>query len=86
MSTESKHTPKEQAEDITNGKRESHHIGEHTPETITQELFSLYNTKRMFRNNKWNVRHAVIRKEFEKFSIAKQAEIESKVKEMLNPR
>jgi len=84
MSTESKQTPREQAEDITNGNREPHHIGEHTPETITQELFSLYNTKRMFRNKKWDVKHSAIRKIFEsKFSIKEQAEIEAKVKKML---
>jgi len=62
MSIQNKQALREQAEDITNGKRESHHIGEHTPETVTQELFSLYNPKRMFRNNKWNVRHIAIRK------------------------
>ena len=60
------------------------HQGEHTAETITQELFSLTNTKRMFRNHKWHTRHAKIRAIFEKnFSIKEQAEIEAKVKKML---
>ena len=77
-------TPREQARDITEDKSEPHHIGEHTKETVTQELFSLMHTKRMFRSSKWHVRHRKIREIFEKkFSIKEQAEIEDKVKKML---
>ena len=77
-------TPREQVEDITLDKTQPHHIGSHTQETVTQELFSLQNTKRMFRNKKWDVKHSAIRKIFEsKFSIKEQAEIKAKVKKML---
>jgi len=47
-------TPREQAEAISEGEAEAHHIGKHTPETLQQELFSLMNTKPAFRNKSWN--------------------------------
>lgn len=45
--------PREQAQEITETKTEPHHMGEHTAETLTQELFSLANTKPAFRDKKW---------------------------------
>jgi len=33
---------------------EPHHIGKHTIETLNQNIFSLENTKPMFREKKWN--------------------------------
>ena len=53
-------TPRKQSEDISSGRTEPHHIGKHTPETLTQELFSLKNTKPMFRDSKWQKRYAEI--------------------------
>jgi len=50
-------SPRTQAEDITKGKTKPHHIGKHTSETLTQELFSLNNTKPMFRDSKWIVKY-----------------------------
>ena len=77
-------TSREESKEISSGNREPHHIWEHTKESITQELFSLQNTKRMFRGNKWTVRYARIRKIFEEqFTVKEQAEIEYKVKKML---
>lgn len=79
-------TPRKESEKSTLEKSKPHHIGKHTKETITQELFSLYNTKRMFRDTKWEVRNRAIKAEFEKFSIKEQEVIEARVKEMLNPK
>jgi len=44
------------AESISRGLRENEHLGKHTPETLQQELFSLRNTKPMFRDSKWRKR------------------------------
>ncbi|MBA7492265.1 hypothetical protein ES702_02814 [subsurface metagenome] len=46
---------------ITDGA-ESVHIGSHTPETTSQELYSLRNTKPAFRGSKWKKRAEGIRK------------------------
>jgi len=44
------------AEKITKSLRDPEHLGKHTPETLQQELFSLRNTKPMFRDSKWRKR------------------------------
>jgi len=44
------------AEKITKGLRDTEHLGKQTPETLQQELFSLRNTKPMFRDSKWSKR------------------------------
>jgi len=48
--------PREKMRQFTTGQRDPEHLGKHTPETLTQELFSLKNTKPMFRNKKWQNR------------------------------
>lgn len=53
-------TARKEAEAISEGEEEPHHIGKHTPETLTQELFSLQNTKISFRGKKWHARYGQI--------------------------
>ena len=57
-----KKSAREEAEEITEGKKEPHHIGKYSLEIINQEIFSLENTKPMFREKKWNSRLEEIRK------------------------
>ena len=47
---------RQKAKEISRGDRAPEHLGEHTPETLTQELFSLKNTKPAFRDKKWRER------------------------------
>ncbi len=42
------------AEKISKGVIENQHLGSHSSETIDQELYSLENTKPMFRDSKWH--------------------------------
>lgn len=51
-----KETARETAKKITDGIKAPQHLGKQTFETINQELFSLQNTKSMFRDSKWNKR------------------------------
>lgn len=55
-------TPREQAETISEGKAEEHHIRKHTPETLQQDLFSLMNTKPAFRGKGWNEKYERIQR------------------------
>lgn len=55
-----KKTPREISNEISEGKREPEHLGKHTPETLTQELFSLKNTKPAFRDKKWHEKYEKI--------------------------
>ncbi len=41
------------AEKISKGVVENQHLGSHSSKTIDQELYSLENTKPMFRDKKW---------------------------------
>lgn len=65
MSFLKKKSPREQAE-----KSEPHHIGKYSIEMIDQELFSLENTKPMFRDPKWHKKvisiHEAIQKRLSK--------------------
>jgi len=47
---------RQKSKEITEGKREPEHLGKQTPETLTQEFFSLKNIKPMFRDDKWQKR------------------------------
>ena len=42
------------AEKISKGVIENQHLGSHSSKTIDQELYSLENTKPMFRDSKWH--------------------------------
>jgi len=48
---------RQKAKEISEGKRAPEHLGSHTPETLTQELFSLKNIKPMFRDKEWRDRY-----------------------------
>ena len=48
--------PREAAIYISKGVMDENHIGKHSDETITQEVFSLTNTKKDFRDNDWHIR------------------------------
>ena len=53
---------RDQAEAITEGMPEKH-LGEHTLETLTQEVVALGNTKPMFRGDKWQSRASSVKKD-----------------------
>jgi len=53
-----KKSAREISEEITDGERPPEHLGKHSPETIHQEIFSLANTKPLFRDQKWHERAA----------------------------
>ena len=57
-----KEDPRSESEKITEGKEEPKHLGEHTPETLTQEIVALSQTKPAFRSKKWYKRADHIRK------------------------
>jgi len=61
-----KKTAREIAKEISEGKQEPQHLGKYTKEMIDQELFSLENTKPMFRESKWTKRIEKIREEIHK--------------------
>jgi len=59
-------TPREIAKEISEGKQEPQHIGKYTAEMIDQEIFSLGNTKPMFRDSKWKKRAETVREAIDK--------------------
>jgi len=61
-----KQTAREIAKEISDGKQEVQHLGKYTAEMIDQELFSLENTKPMFRESKWTKRAQTIKEEITK--------------------
>jgi len=61
IQTKIKKTAREIAKSISDGDSEPKHIGKYTKEMIDQELFSLENTKPMFRNSKWKKRAETVR-------------------------
>jgi len=52
---------RETAEKITEGKLPTQHLGDQNYETINQEIYSLRNTKPMFRAGKWNKRFDTVK-------------------------
>jgi len=60
--TATKPNPREEAEKITEGKIPEKHLGKHTIETTGQIIFSLENTRPMFRDKKWKESAKLIRK------------------------
>jgi len=58
-------SPREQAKQFSYDG-ESKHIGKYSIEVIDQELFSLENTKPMFRDSKWLKRTTTIKEEISK--------------------
>lgn len=48
-----KKSAREISEEISKEEKEPEHLGQHTPETLQQELFSLKNTKPDFRDKTW---------------------------------
>ena len=48
-----KKSPRKEAEEISEGKEEPHHIGKKTVAVLQQEYFSLINIKEAFRDEKW---------------------------------
>ena len=59
-------TARDKSKEITDGDREPQHLGEHTLETLTQEVTSLGNIKPMFRNTEWMKRYDHIKNILEK--------------------
>jgi len=57
-----KMTPRQESERISDQKIPEKHLGKHSIETVGQEIFSLENTKPMFRDKKWNEKSQLIRK------------------------
>jgi len=54
--------PRVEAKKITDGEIPEKHLGKHTIETTGQIIFSLENTRPMFRDNKWKASAKLIRK------------------------
>ncbi len=52
---------REKAENITEGKLQTQHLGEQNYQTINQEIFSLRNTKPAFRADQWNKRFQTVK-------------------------
>lgn len=61
-----KGSTKDEDSSISAEKAEPHHLGKHTIGTMTQEVFSLKNTKSMFRDSKWLKRKVGLIKACEK--------------------
>ena len=62
-----KKTAREISKEISEGKREPEHLGKMSIEVIDQLIYSLGNTKPMFRDSKWNksyenVKDAIMKK------------------------
>jgi len=73
------------AEKISKGIMESQHLGSHTPETLQQELFSLRNTKPMFRDSKWRKRFDRISEEISRIKDERTRNgIKSRARAMLS--
>jgi len=76
---------RQKAKEITEGKKEPEHLGSHTPETLTQEFFSLKNIKPMFRDDKWRKRFDNIFRQIEAIKDEKvRASIYNKAKQCLS--
>jgi len=52
---------RETAKKITEGKLPAQHLGDQNYETINQEIYSLRNTKPMFRGGTWNKRFETVK-------------------------
>lgn len=58
-----KQSAREIAKKISEAKLEPQHLGKYTAEMLTQEIYSLQNTKPMFREFKWKKRFETVRQE-----------------------
>ena len=58
-----KESAREIAKKISEGKLAPEHLGKYSVEMIDQEIFSLGNTKPMFRDSKWKKRAQKIKEE-----------------------
>jgi len=56
-----KQSAREISQEISEGKREPEHLGKYTSEMLTQEIYSLQNTKPMFRDLKFQKRFETVR-------------------------
>jgi len=56
-----KKTARETSKLITEGKLPAQHLGDQSYETINQEIYSLRNTKPMFRGGTWNKRFDTVK-------------------------
>ncbi len=56
-----KQSAREIAKKISEGKAEPQHLGKYSAEMITQEIYSLQNTKPMFRDLKFQKRFETVR-------------------------
>ena len=76
-------TPREQAERITKGIDKPHHIGIYTPEQLKQELFSLLNTKPLWRDKEWYERYSRIETELKKLPAHQARDIINQAQRMV---
>ena len=74
--------PREKAEYVSKGKIENQHLGEHTFETLKQEMFSLANTKEAFRDSKWNKKWEGIQKALKKLSKSERKSLGTNLKDL----
>lgn len=65
LSRKKKASPRDEASSISAGKAEPHHLGKYSIAVMTQEIFSLKNTKPMFRDSKWEKRRQKLIEECE---------------------
>ncbi len=61
-----KDSAREIAKKISEGKLAPEHLGKYSVEMIDQEIFSLANTKPMFRDSKWTMKAGTIREQIMK--------------------
>jgi len=57
-----KKNAREISKEISEGKRDPEHLGKYSAEQIDQEIYSLENTKPMFRDSKWKKRYESVQK------------------------
>ena len=58
-----KQSAREIAKKISEGTTDPQHLGKYSAEMLTQEIYSLQNTKPMFRELKWKKRFETVRQE-----------------------
>jgi len=56
-----KKSAREISKEISEGKEEPQHLGKYSAEMVTQEIYSLQNSKPMFRDFKWKKRFETVR-------------------------
>jgi len=75
---------REQAEKISSGESEPHHIGKKTNKVLIQEYFSLINVKRMFRNKKWQNKWNEVTTDLRKLPASERSSIIESALKMKN--